>query len=555
MRLKYQFTALMCLVAMLPIALFWAWPQSSALESALRDVGDRNLLIARQTAESIRRYQADLTAMFAALQGRLETAEQQAVAAPLLHQMHVVSVCSVDLASGTARHLIGLRGTACPAQFPAAMLKAANEAASDGQTTLSRVTRLPDGSEVMLTVHATGSQARVAIVSTEYIVGLGKAVSFDGNGSAIVVDQSGRSVIPGSIAWEARTSDATGINKIRDKSSNPTGVKEFASPESGEPLMAAYAWIKPSGWGVMVSQPRQAIELKAARIENSILSILIAGLAFAVLAGFAGAQFLTRPLEQLVVALKAVGEGMFDAVRNCRLSGLAPAELVEVRNSAEQMASKLSESLDEATRLAYFCSVTAMPNRQYFRTFGSRRVEQAMRDGENAAMLFIDLDGFKAINDRYGHRMGDDLLKAFGDRLMAHCERWATEQGIAPEDKAIIPARLGGDEFVVLLAGKPANRADVQHFVEGIFDTVVGSFRGFNGMELPLGASIGCAGLPSDADNFEELLRLSDMTMYAAKQGGKNRFCFHGEQPERPSSAAARPVQFMHGVGANPVHA
>ena len=557
MRLKYQFTALMCLVAMLPIALFWAWPQSSALESALRDVGDRNLLIARQTAESIRRYQADLIAMFASLQGRLELAEGQADPAPLLDHMHVLSVCDLNLASGTARHLVGLRGNTCPEQFPPAMLEAVIDAASNSQTTLSRVVRTPDGSEAMLVMHATGGHATVGIVSTQYIVNLGKAVSFDGNGSAIVVDQSGRSVIPGSMAWEARTGEATGINKVRDKTSNPTGVKEFASPETGEPVMTAYAWIKPSGWGVMVSQPRQAIERKAASIENSILSILIAGLAFAVLAGFAGAQFLTRPLEQLVAALKAVGEGMFDAVRNCRISAFAPVELVDVRNSAEQMACKLSESLDEATRLAYFCSVTTMPNRQYFRSYGSKRVEQAIREGESAAMLFIDLDGFKAINDRYGHRMGDDLLKAFGERLMAYCERWASEHALAPQDKAIIPARLGGDEFVVLLAGKIATRANVQRFVEGIFGSVVGSVRGFNGMELPLGASIGSAGLPSDARNFEDLLRLSDMAMYAAKQGGKNRFCFHGTQPERPGATAtaiAAPFQPQSGP-THPLHA
>ncbi len=320
--------------------------------------------------------------------------------------------------------------------------------------------------------------------------------------------------------------------------------------------MAAYAWIKPSGWGVMVSQPRQVIEQKAASIENSSLSVLIIGLGFAALIGFAGAQALARPPEQLVVALKAVGEGMFDAVRNCHLSGLAPAELVDLRNSAEQMARKLSESLDEATRLAYFCSVTGMPNRQYFRSFAGKRVERALEEGDEAAMLFIDLDGFKAINDRYGHRMGDDLLKAFGDRLMAHCDRWVDGQGISPEARAIIPTRLGGDEFVVLLSGTLAERENVEDFIDGIYETVVGSVRGFNSIELPLGSSIGCARMPADAGSFEALLRLSDMAMYPAKQGGKSRFCFHGEEPRNPARAeTAMTVAFQARQGEIPLHA
>ncbi len=198
MRLKSQFTALMCLVAALPIALFWAWPQSRALDAGLVEVGDRNLLIAQQAAESIRRYQSDVIAVFEALQPELESPQVMKIASPLLDHMDFLAVCQVNMADGTARQLISIRNITCPAELADGMAKAVAETASDGRTTLSRLLRQPDGTEVMLAIHTAGNTANVGLVSSDYIVKLGKTVSFNGNGSAIVVDQSGRSVIPGS---------------------------------------------------------------------------------------------------------------------------------------------------------------------------------------------------------------------------------------------------------------------------------------------------------------------------------------------------------------------
>ena len=171
---------------------------------------------------------------------------------------------------------------------------------------------------------------------------------------------------------------------------------------------------------------------------------------------------------------------------------------------------------EQLARQAYYDPLTELPNRM----LAFERLRQAMvradRNDHMVAVIFIDLDHFKAINDTLGHGYGDQLLKAAGNRLK-NC--------IRSEDTV---ARLGGDEFLVLLT-------DVTRIerTQPIIDKIIACFnRSFevSGHELYVTASLGVAVYPNDSKEVSDLLRNADTAMYHAKDKGRNRFNFFTEE-------------------------
>jgi diguanylate cyclase (GGDEF)-like protein len=163
----------------------------------------------------------------------------------------------------------------------------------------------------------------------------------------------------------------------------------------------------------------------------------------------------------------------------------------------------------EMGRLARHDSLTSLPNRTLFLDRVEQAVARSARSGATLAVLFLDLDGFKGVNDRFGHAEGDDLLKTVATRLVS-CVRAADSV-----------ARLGGDEFAVLLEGVE-DVAELDALCHRLLAALRREIR-VMGHEVVVGASIGVAvALPDD--DAAGLLRNADMAMYRAKALGKDRF-------------------------------
>ena len=174
--------------------------------------------------------------------------------------------------------------------------------------------------------------------------------------------------------------------------------------------------------------------------------------------------------------------------------------------------------------LAHFDPLTRLPNR----TLLADRLAQAMArvqpEQQRLAVCFMDLDGFKAVNDTHGHEAGDELLVIVARRL---------EANVRTDDTV---ARQGGDEFVILLNGLPdvaeCERA-AGRLLQAVRQPIV-----VNGHTVQVGASIGIALHPQDGSDAETLLRYADQAMYQAKQGGRNRWVFYAPgMVEAPSTA------------------
>ena len=173
---------------------------------------------------------------------------------------------------------------------------------------------------------------------------------------------------------------------------------------------------------------------------------------------------------------------------------------------------------------ANFDTLTALPNRHMFQDRLLQEVKKARREGLLLALLFLDLDGFKQVNDTLGHEQGDVLLVEAARRIGA-CVRASDTV-----------ARLGGDEFTVILAGM-----DTLSGIDRIAQTMLALLNrpfALGAAQPSISASIGIALFPSDAVTPEELLRHADQAMYAAKQAGRNRYSYF--TPDLQQAAQAR---------------
>ena len=165
-------------------------------------------------------------------------------------------------------------------------------------------------------------------------------------------------------------------------------------------------------------------------------------------------------------------------------------------------------------KLAHFDANTGLPNRTLFFDRFTHALAQAKRYDQQVAILFLDLDGFKAVNDTLGHVAGDTLLQEVAARLL---------KAIREVDTV---ARFGGDEFAFILYDVTTD----QHMTQVVTDRILAALASpfiINGIPFHIGGSIGISLFPENATDMDALIHQADTAMYAAKNSGKNRYLFY----------------------------
>ncbi len=182
---------------------------------------------------------------------------------------------------------------------------------------------------------------------------------------------------------------------------------------------------------------------------------------------------------------------------------------------------------DEYLRhLAFHDALTDLPNRFLLMERLGHEIAIAQRERFSLAVLFLDLDGFKFVNDQFGHEIGDELLQTVAQRLLARVRQSDTV------------ARLGGDEFVIAL-NNPADQDEVALIARHVVESLAEPMQ-LQGNGIQVGCSIGIALFPTNALTPADLIKKADAAMYGAKAGGKNRFLFFDAAMAAPSDQQAR---------------
>ncbi len=202
------------------------------------------------------------------------------------------------------------------------------------------------------------------------------------------------------------------------------------------------------------------------------------------------------------------------------------SDITEIRATQEKL-----------SRIAYYDSLTSLPNRNLFMDRLTIAVENAKRHETELAILFLDLDHFKLVNDTLGHQTGDVLLKTVAKRLRTQIRAVDTL------------CRIGGDEFIVII-DRFKTKSDLSFIASKLLETLKHPVR-LLGTEIIPEASIGISVYPKDADNKDDLIKMADTAMYSAKNEGRNRFAFyHQELTEKSERYLKRETELRQAIAA-----
>ncbi len=208
---------------------------------------------------------------------------------------------------------------------------------------------------------------------------------------------------------------------------------------------------------------------------------------------------------QCVSALDQLHVTMVNHIDRCHQAEVALSDSLLALAEVRAELARVQASEKAARHLAVHDGLTSLPNGAGFRVRLAHVLGEAGSKGQAFAVLYIDLDGFKAVNDLHGHGTGDELLRIVAARLSA---------AVRAEDMV---SRMGGDEFACLLWGAPPGRAALTRLAEHLFEAVSAPFQ-IGSLSLAVRPSIGIAMWPNDGLTAERLLANADAAMYSAKR-------------------------------------
>ena len=247
------------------------------------------------------------------------------------------------------------------------------------------------------------------------------------------------------------------------------------------------------------------------RIQSSPLAVLVSRSRYEVLQenraaqrGYWGAQLLLTLLTLLLTSLWMI-------VARRRRQLISSLSWTQANNA--RLIGQIGDEKEAAYRLATHDKLTGLPNRMLFAEVANRYVGRAQRQRGRFAVMFVDLDRFKPINDSYGHKAGDQVLVEIARRLQ-DCMR-----------QADVVSRYGGDEFVALVSDLRAGQ-DASGIAEKIIESLSRPLTGIAATDLKVTPSIGISFYPDDADSIDSLVRQADAAMYQAKGSGRATYAF-----------------------------
>lgn len=303
--------------------------------------------------------------------------------------------------------------------------------------------------------------------------------------------------------------DAVSLGLLGARHHSRTLIASDTLIDVATPVMAGstlIAWAR-----VAIGQEQNNAALRAVRVQGSMFIVIAVGLGyvFALLM----AQWLTEGLNRLGQAFRQVRAGE----RNFRLPTARGDEIGQLGQGFNAMLAELETNEAELIELATTDFLTGLANRRHFIARMEEQLARVQRTlDQPVAVLMLDLDHFKLINDTHGHAAGDEMLRHFA-RLMQESLRRIDTAG-----------RVGGEEFAILLPA--ANRAAALSFAERLREKVASTPLVQDGKEIPVTVSIGLTTMLPTDPNADITLSRADEALYRAKQTGRNRVEITGAQ-------------------------
>jgi predicted signal transduction protein with EAL and GGDEF domain len=275
---------------------------------------------------------------------------------------------------------------------------------------------------------------------------------------------------------------------------------------------------------------------KSIRLGRTVTQISFVAILLAITFLFAILKkLLITPIQKLGLAAKEIGRGHvlvpIDIDSRDEIGALA--------TTFREMGENLHNYHEQVRYVAYHDNLTGLPNRLMFMDYLNRATTAARREKQGLAILFLDIDNFKRINDTLGHQTGDKLLEAFADRLSKQMRETdvisrPSREDHPKEEPSNVFARLAGDEFIILLPGSSAT-VEADKVARRILKSLSEPFVVWT-QELHVSASIGIAMYPEDGETAGDLLKHADIAMYHAKKLGRNNYQYFSKKLNEASA-------------------
>ncbi|HEY7820493.1 MAG TPA: diguanylate cyclase, partial [Vicinamibacteria bacterium] len=238
--------------------------------------------------------------------------------------------------------------------------------------------------------------------------------------------------------------------------------------------------------------------------------------------------FLSKSFNEMLEQIQGRGRAL-EAHRD-HLEETVRLRTTELSRAVDELRQEIQqrEVAEERIRyLAYYDDLTGLPNRQFLKELLARSIKEAAKHGQTLALLFLDLDRFKEINDNFGHNTGDALLQQVAERVKNSVRDVDLVSRASADGQQATVTRQGGDEFTILLESIRSPE-DAGRVAQRILQDLETSFP-VSRRELVVSGSIGIAVYPFDGEDVDTLLKHADTAMYHAKEGGRNDYEFFSE--------------------------
>jgi len=373
-----------------------------------------------------------------------------------------------------------------------------------------------------------------AEVRLDYINSLCKEINIGSKERCIVVDSVGKVVSHPNQQWVNSIKNLSKNKIIQDIKSGLSGTISLKSnllSDTKEDIDAGYTVMKKPSWGVIIAQPKLAIDSPMKKVMMTILKWLVLGIVFALVIAYFLTRQIIRPINSLVLRSQEA-DIRSDNFNLGAMPKNSPAEICKLWTAISSLVARLQKTNKEVKKLNYSLHkdiekateklratnkylyaissmdhLTKIANRRYFEDTVSKKLKQKM--GERASIILIDVDKFKFINDEYGHEAGDLALIHIA-KLMKKCTR-----------KVDLPARLGGDEFVIYInnCGPKA----LAKIAENLRKTVESTPIFWGETQINLSLSVGTVNcIINEKVSLINLLKYADEAMYVSKEQGRN---------------------------------
>ncbi|GGQ03714.1 sensor domain-containing diguanylate cyclase [Shewanella litoralis] len=522
MKLSFRYLLLiaMSLVSLIPICVLALWMSHQALDNEYRTVHDKHLLLAKNLSQALDRYSVDALSIFSHV---TDAVIEQQIPSEFISLFKDIDVESVGEYNAHGQLVNVLFGSAQSLPFSLTEGDNVFDLSHLSHAMFTDVHKLGVDNPTLYMVRKDRQQRIwLAVMNPAFIGLLQSAVKFGKQGHAAIVDRQGNVLAHPNKEWQANSKSLSKVSIVKQMMAGNTGVMEFYSPAVKQDMIAAYTIVPTTGWGVMIPQPLDELYARAESEINTILWVAALSFFACLLLSWWMTGLITRPIAALTAQACALAKQQTQLTPWTK-QRIETTEFVtlfdsffsmskQVINSQKELSQRvidktadLAQAQAEALHLANHDQVTGLANRMSIRNTIQQRIDAQ----QSFSLLFIDLDGFKQINDTYGHGIGDSLLVSIGQNVSANLE------------VGDIFARYGGDEFVLLLQND--NPCDiVNHKAKSVLELIKQPYK-INGHQLNVSACIGIAQYDGADSDTDSLIHRADVAMYQAKHAGKDQ--------------------------------